>query len=58
VADSQTPSRALEPPDVRVPDLVTIFDAWAAESQPQWYTEPADPFPAGVSEQLDASTTH
>ena len=35
-----------------VGSLVTIFDAWAAESQPQWYTEAADPFPAGVAEQL------
>ena len=35
-----------------VSSLVTIFDAWAAEPQPQWYTEAADPFPAGVSEQL------
>ncbi|HEY8629907.1 MAG TPA: M55 family metallopeptidase [Gaiellaceae bacterium] len=36
----------------RVGQLVTIFDAWAAESHPQWYTEAADPFPAGVAEQL------
>ena len=36
----------------RVGSLVTIFDAWAAESHPQWYTEAADPFPAGVVEQL------
>jgi D-amino peptidase len=42
----------------RVQDLVTIFDAWAAESQPQWYTEAADPFPAGIAERLDASRTH
>ena len=35
-----------------VGSLVTIFDAWAAESHPQWYTEAADPFPAGVAEQL------
>ena len=26
----------------RVAQLRLIFDAWAAESQPQWYTEPAD----------------
>ncbi len=37
-----------------VGSLVTIFDAWAAESEPQWYTEAADPFPAGVAEQLGA----
>ena len=36
----------------RVAQLRTIFDAWAAESQPQWYTEAADPFSAGVAEQL------
>ena len=38
----------------RVGQLVTIFDAWAAESHPQWYTETADPFPTGVAEQLGA----
>ena len=36
----------------RVGQLVTIFDAWAADSQPEWYTEAADPFPAGVAERL------
>ena len=36
----------------RVGQLVTIFDAWAAESQPQWYAEAADPFPAGIAERL------
>ena len=36
----------------RVQQLVTIFDAWAAESHPQWYTEPADPLPAGVAGRL------
>ncbi len=36
----------------RVAQLRTIFDAWAAESQPQWYTEAADPLPAGVVERL------
>jgi D-amino peptidase len=38
-----------------VRQLVTIFDAWAAESQPHWYTETADPFPAGVAERLGAA---
>ena len=38
----------------RVGQLVTIFDAWAAESSPQWYTEAADPFAAGVAERLVA----
>jgi D-aminopeptidase len=36
----------------RVGLLRLIFDAWAQESQPQWYTEPADPLPPGISEQL------
>jgi hypothetical protein len=36
----------------QIADLATIFDAWAVESQPQWYTEAADPFPAGVADQL------
>jgi hypothetical protein len=35
-----------------VAQLRTIFDAWATESHPEWYTEAADPFPAGVAEQL------
>ena len=39
----------------RVRQLVTIFDAWAAESHPQWYTEAADPFPAGVADRLGAA---
>ena len=36
-----------------VSQLVTIFDAWAAEAHPQWYTQAVDPFPAGVAERLD-----
>ena len=36
----------------RVEQLRLIFDAWAAESQPQWYTAATDPMPAGVAEQL------
>lgn len=32
----------------RVEQLRLIFDAWASESQPQWYTSAADPLPAGV----------
>jgi D-aminopeptidase len=39
----------------QVTQLVTIFDAWAAESHPQWYIEPADQFPAGVAERLGAA---
>jgi D-aminopeptidase len=37
----------------RVGQLVTIFDAWAAETHPEWYTQPTDPFPAGVAERLE-----
>lgn len=29
-----------------------IFDAWADEAQPQWYTAPTDPLPPGIEEQL------
>ena len=36
----------------RVGQLRMIFDAWAKESQPQWYTEPADPLPAGIAARL------
>ena len=32
----------------RVQQLRHIFDAWAEESHPEWYTEPADPLPAEV----------
>ncbi len=38
----------------RVRQLGAIFDAWAEESHPEWYTETADPFPAGVVERLGA----
>ena len=33
----------------RVGELQLIFDAWAAESHPEWYTAAADPLQAGVS---------
>jgi D-aminopeptidase len=33
----------------RVEQLRLIFDAWAAESQPEWYAAAADPLPAGVA---------
>jgi len=36
----------------RVDHLRVIFDAWAEESAPEWYTEAADPLPAGVRVQL------
>jgi D-amino peptidase len=36
----------------QVAALRTIFDAWAAESQPEWWTTAADPLPAGVAAQL------
>jgi D-aminopeptidase len=36
----------------RVARLRMIFDAWAAESHPQWYVEATHPLPAGVAERL------
>jgi D-aminopeptidase len=36
----------------RVDDLATIFDAWAASSEPEWFAEAADPFAPGVRERL------
>jgi D-amino peptidase len=36
----------------RVDHLRRIFDAWAEESHPQWYTQPADPLPSGIADQL------
>ena len=36
----------------RVEELRVLFDAWADESQPQWYTEPADPLPRGFTDRL------
>ncbi len=40
----------------RVEQLVTIFDGWAAASEPQWYTQAADPFAPGVADQLRDAT--
>jgi D-aminopeptidase len=31
----------------RVATLAAIFDAWADENQPEWYSQPADPLPRG-----------
>lgn len=36
----------------RVAAIRLIFDAWAEESHPEWYTAPADPLPAGVRDRL------
>jgi D-aminopeptidase len=38
----------------RVAQLRLIFDAWAQESQPQWWEERADPLPPGVAQVLAA----
>ena len=38
----------------RLADLATVFDAWAAESHPQWYTTAVDPLPAGARGQLSS----
>src|SRR5262249_34122101 len=32
----------------RVEQLRVMFDAWAEESHPQWYTQPADPLPSSL----------
>jgi D-aminopeptidase len=36
----------------RVAQLRSIFDAWACESQPEWWEERADPLPPGVAHAL------
>ncbi len=36
----------------RVAELRLIFDAWAQESQPQWWEERADPLPPDVAQAL------
>lgn len=38
----------------RVSQLRLIFDAWAQESQPQWWEKRADPLPPGVAQALAA----
>ena len=38
----------------RVAQLRLIFDAWAQESQPQWWEERADPLPPDVAQALPA----
>jgi hypothetical protein len=38
----------------RVEQLRLIFDAWSADSHPQWYEAAADPMPAGVADRLAA----
>jgi len=36
----------------RVERFRLLFDAWADESQPEWYTEAADPLPGGFTDRL------
>jgi D-aminopeptidase len=48
--DSAEDAAAADQRGVR--QLRVIFDAWAEESQPQWFTGAADPLPSGVREQL------
>jgi D-aminopeptidase len=38
----------------RVAQLRLIFDAWAEESQPEWWEERADPLPPGIAQALAA----
>ena len=42
--DSAEDAAAADP--TRVEQLRRIFDAWASESHPQWYTQATDPLPA------------
>jgi hypothetical protein len=35
-----------------VAQIRLIFDAWAGESHPQWYTQGTDPLPSGIAERL------
>ena len=44
--DNRSDAAAADPD--RVEQLRRIFDAWARESHPQWYEQPADPLPAGT----------
>jgi hypothetical protein len=39
----------------RVARLRLIFDAWAEDSQPEWWEERADPLPPGIAHALAAS---
>lgn len=45
--DSATDAAAAD--QERVAELRMIFEAWAEESQPEWYDAPADPLPAAAS---------
>lgn len=38
----------------RVAQIRQIFDAWARETSPEWYTQAADPLPAGIAGRLNA----
>jgi D-aminopeptidase-like protein len=46
------PDEAAAADQERVTKLRMIFDAWAGEPQPEWYTQAADPFPAEIAERL------
>jgi len=48
--DSAT--HAAEADQQRVAQLRLIFDAWAEESQPEWWDERADPLPPGTAQAL------
>jgi hypothetical protein len=45
---------AAEADQARVSQLRLIFDAWADESQLEWWEERADPLPAGIAQALAA----
>jgi hypothetical protein len=43
---------AAEADQERVAQLRLIFDAWAKESQPEWWDERSDPLPPGIAQAL------
>ncbi len=45
---------AAEADQERVAQWRLIFDAWAEESQPEWWEERADPLPPGIAQALPA----
>lgn len=45
---------AAEADQERVAQLRLTFDAWAEESQPEWWDERADPLPPGIAQALAA----
>lgn len=49
-----SPEDAAAADQERVAELRLIFDAWAQESQPQWWEQRADPLPPNIAQALAA----